>query len=189
MTLIIAATSGISFSAFGQKKVRTFTVEREFDLPAEQVWKIVGESYGAISNTHPTIISSGYINGTTHACEGAERVCHFNEDGTKFLKETMLDYNEAEMSFTNKVTAAGKFPVDPDYTQAVYKVEDLGNGRSKMTFDMQYRTKPAIMGWLAQGKFESLISDYLVGVEHHIRTGELVSTDNIKEIKKQYESN
>ena len=46
------------------KKVQTFTVSHIIDAPAEKVWAIVGEDYGAIAYSHPKIVSSDYINGS-----------------------------------------------------------------------------------------------------------------------------
>ena len=169
-----------------QKKVQSFIVEREFNLPAEKIWKIVGEDYGSVAYSHPKVIKSVYEKGTYKAQEGAERVCYFNKKETQFLKEKMVNYNPDEMTFVNKIYQAGKFPVDPEYTQAVYKVVDLGNGKSKMSFDMDFRTKPAFMGTIAKGKFKKLIQDYLIAIEHYARTGEEVTKENFKAIKKQY---
>lgn len=179
---LFTLTAGVQ----AQKKVQKFSESKIIDLPAEKIWAIVGEDYGAIAYSHPAIVSSDYIEGTLKAGEGAERVCNFNEKGTKYLKEKMVDYNPESMSFTNTVYHAGKFPVDPEYTQAVYKVESLPNGQSKISFDMQYRTKPGFMGAMAKGKFKKLIRDYFIAIEHHARTGEKVTKENFKQIKKKY---
>ncbi len=169
-----------------QKKVQEFTESKVLDVPAEKVWAIVGEDYGAIAYSHPKIISSNYVNGTLKAGEGAERICNFNEKGTKFVKEKMEDYNPAEMTFTNIVYQAGRFPVDPEYTRAVYKVERLSGGKSRISFRMQYRTKPAFMGAMAKGKFKKLIRDYFIAIEHHSKTGEKVTKENFRKIKRKY---
>ncbi len=177
-----------SVAAQKQKKVQKFQISKVIDLPADEIWAIVGEDYGRIAYSHPKIIASDYINGTLKAGEGAERVCYFNEKETQYLKEKMVNYSPENMSFTNTVYQAGKFPVDPEYTKAVYSVKDLGNGKSEFSFDMQYRTKPAFMGPMAKGKFKKLIQDYFIAVEHHAKTGEKVTKDNFKQIKKQYAS-
>lgn len=187
-SLMIVALVSFAQEATAQKKVRTFKVEKILDLPADKVWAVVGEDYGAIANSHPAIVESHYINGSLKAGEGAERVCNFNDKGTRFLKEKMLEYKPEEMSFINQVYQAGKFPVDPEYTRALYKVEDLGDGRSKLSFDMQYRTKPAWMGGMMKRSFRKLINNYFIAIEHHARTGEAVNKENFKEIKKQYKS-
>lgn len=169
-----------------QKKVQKFKVSKVIDLPAEQLWAVVGEDYGKIANSHPKIIASDYVDGSLRSGEGAQRVCYFNEKQTQYLKEKMVNFSPKQMTFTNKVYQAGKFPVDPDFTQAVYKITDLGNGKSEFSFDMQYRTKPAFMGAMSKGKFKKLINDYFIAVEHYAKTGEKVSQENFKQIKKQY---
>ena len=97
----------------------------------------MGEDYGAIANSHPKIIASDYVSGTLQAGEGAERVCYFNEKGSQFLKEKMTNYNPREMTFVNKVYQAGRFPVNADYTQAVFRVECFFVYTSSFLFDMQ----------------------------------------------------
>lgn len=169
-----------------KKKVQKFSVSHVIDAPADKVWKVVGEDYGAIANSHPEIVKSDYINGSLKAGVGAERVCYFNEKGTKYLKEKQATYDPANYTFKNQVYQAGKMPMDPEYTFAIYDVEPLANNQSKLTFTMEYRTKPAFMGAMAKGSFKKLIADYAIAVEHHLKTGENVTKDNFKKIKKQY---
>lgn len=171
-----------------QEKVQKFTVSHVIQAPAAKVWAVVGEDYGAIANSHPKIISSDYINGSLQAGEGAQRVCNFNESGTKYLKETMVDYDPVNYTFRNQVFQAGKFPVDPEYTFAIYRVEPIDENSCRFTFDMTYRTTPAMMGAMMKSNFKKLIADYAVAVEHHVNTGESVNKDNFKEVKREYTS-
>lgn len=188
-TLKITMMALFGFLAFGanaQKKVQSFQVSRVLPFPPEEVWAVVGEDYGSIAYSHPEIIESNYINGSLKAGEGAERVCYFNKKQTQFLKEKMVNYSPETMTFTNTVFQAGKFPVDPKLTKAIYSIKDLGNGTSEFSFDMSYRTKPGFMGPMAKGKFKKLIYDYCIALEHHIKTGEKVTKENFKKIKKLY---
>ncbi len=169
-----------------QKKVKTFQVTKVLPFTAAQVWAVVAEDYGRIAHSHPKIIASEYLNGSLKGGEGAERVCYFNDKQTQYLKEKMVDYSPEQMRFTNTVYKAGKFPVDPASTRAIYSVRDLGNGTSELTFDMQFRTKPAFMGGMMKGAFKKLIADYFIAIEHHLTTGESVTKDNFKQIKKNY---
>lgn len=171
-----------------QKKVKTFTISKVLPHSAEKVWAVVGEDYGAIAYSHPKIVYSEYINGSLKAGEGAERVCNFNDKGTQYLKEKMVNYDPVNKTFINKVYQAGKFPVDPEYTHAVYKVEPIDANSSRFIFDMQYRTKPAFMGGFMKGPFKKLINDYFIAIDHHVATGEIVTKENFKEIRKQYVS-
>lgn len=168
-----------------QKKAQKFTITETINAPIDEVWKVVGEDYGAIANSHPKIVNSDYINGTLKAGEGAERVCNFNEKGTRFLQEKQLDYNPSQYTFRNQVFQAGKFPVDPEYTYAIYKLEKINDNTTRFVFDMNFRTKPAIMGGMMKNNFKKLIKDYAIAIEHHVKTGEAVNKGNFKEIKKQ----
>ena len=186
ITTLLLFALAITNATWAQKKVQKFTESKIIDLPAEKVWAIVGEDYGAIAYSHPKIISSDYVNGSLKAGEGAERVCNFNEKGTRYLKEKMVNYNPEDMSFTNTVYQAGKLPVEPEYTKAIYKVERLAEGKSRISFDMQYRTRPAFMGAMAKGNFKKLIRDYFIAIEHYAKTGEKVTKKNFRKIKKKY---
>lgn len=171
-----------------QKKVKHFKVEKIINLPADKVWEVVGNDYGAIAHSHPKIINSEYTNGSLKGKEGAERMCYFNKKGSKYLHEKMINYSPENMSFTNTILKAGKFPVNPKYTKAIYQVTDLGNGKCKISIDMTYRTKPAMMGGMMKGAFIKLMKDYFIAVEHHVKTRENVTKKNFKKVKKQYSS-
>lgn len=169
-----------------QKNTQQFKVSHIINAPADRVWKVVGEDYGAIAYSHPKIISSEYINGTLMAGEGAERVCNFNEKGTRYLREKQTDYKPEEYTFKNQVFQAGRFPVHPEYTYAIYKIEPIDENTSRFIFEMTYRTKPAFLGWMAKGSFKKLVADYAIAIEHHVNTGEKVTKDNFRKIKKKY---
>ena len=169
-----------------EKKTKNFKVVRIINAPIDKVWKVVGEDYGAIANSHPKIVSSEYINGSLKAGEGAERVCNFNEKGTKFLRETQVDYDPENYSFKNQIFQVSKFPVVPEYSFATYKLEPIDDDSCQFTFDMTFRAKPAFMGGMMIGPFKKLIADYAIAVEHHVNTGENVTKDNFKRIKKEY---
>ncbi|WP_152286991.1 SRPBCC family protein [Flavicella marina] len=185
-TVVILALV-LAVSAQAQKKVKTFTVSRVIPANIENVWQVVGEDFGAISNSHPQIVSSSYNQGSiTYGGEGAERICNLNEDGTKYVKEKQLSFDRENHTFTVQLFHSEGIPLNPEYTKAVYTVKEIDQNNSEVFFDMTYRTTPAFMGWLAKGKFKKGIKDYLIAVEHHVITGENVNKDNFKQIKKNY---
>ncbi|MEL6917856.1 MAG: SRPBCC family protein [Bacteroidota bacterium] len=172
-----------------EKKTQSFTVSAIINAPADKVWKAVGEDYGAVAYSHPRIVSSEYINGSLKGGVGAERVCNFNEKGTKYLREKIAEYDPEKYTFTNRVYQVGKFPVDPELTFGTYTVEAIDESTSRITNTINYRTKPAFMGALAKGSFKKLVREYFIALEHHVNTGEKVTKDNFKQIKKQYKKN
>lgn len=189
LTGLIIAAMVLPITVLAQKKAQKFSVSNIINAPADKVWKVVGEDYGAIANSHPAIIKSDYINGSLKAGEGAERVCYFNEKGSKYLNEKQINYDPANYTFKNRVSQVGKMPMDPESTFAIYKVEPIDENTSRFTLSMEYRTKPAFMGAMAKGSFKKLMNDYAIAIEHHLQTGENVNKDNFKEIKKQYKEN
>ena len=176
----------LSIFLFGQKKAQTFTVSRIIEAPIEKVWAVVGEDYGAIANSHPGIISSEYTNGSLKGGEGVERVCYLNDKKTKATHEKQINYDPENYSFKAKVYQADGIPMDPDYTFAAYRVEKIDANTSKLIIGMNYGTKPAFMGAMAKGRFKKTIEGYVLAVDHHVRTGEVVNKENFKEIKKLY---
>ena len=179
----------ISTSVMAQsKKQQRIMVERTVMLPADQVWHILAEDYGAIANSHPTIVKSEYAPGTVVGGEGAERMCYFNEKGTQMFHEKITKWEPEKMSYTQIIKDYKKFPIDKDNTEVVYSVEQVDANTSKLKAHLMYRTKPAFMGGMAKGKFKGMLEDYFLAIEHHIKTGEKVTVENFKTIKKQYES-
>ncbi len=168
------------------KKVITFTVKRKINAPAKNVWKVVGEDFGAIANSHPKIVSSNYDQGFITGGENAMRTCNFNKKGTKFLKEKQVSYDPDNYTFKVQIYHSGKVPLNTDYSYGIYKVTPIDDNSCMLSMTMGVRTKPAFLGPLAKGSFKKDISDYLLAVEHHVLTGENVTKDNFKEIKKKY---
>ncbi len=185
-TVLALALISPTLGTKAQKKTHTISVERIISAPADQVWKVVGEDFGAIANSHPKIISSNYINGSLNSGEGAERQCNFNEKGTKYLKEKQISYSPENHSFKVQIIHSGSFPLDADLSYGNYKVEKIDNKTSKFIMDFTYRTKPAFLGGIAKGKFKEGLTDYTIAVAHHVLTGEIVNQENFEEIKKKY---
>lgn len=170
------------------KKYKSFTVSRTLPVSAEKAWEAVALDYGKIANAHPKIWYSGYENGSLKGTLGAQRRCDFNESGSRVLHEEIVDWKPESYTFVNRVLEAGGFPIDPDNTRAIYKVEDLGNGSSIVSMTMQFRSKPSFMSGMLKSQFKGLISDYLLALEHYLSTGEVVNAKvgNFKKVKKRY---
>lgn len=176
----------LSINVMAQKKAQNFTVSRTIKAPVTAIWKVVGEDFGAIAKSHPSIVSSNYINGSLKGGEGAERVCNFNEEGTRFVHEKQVAYNPEKFTFKAQVFHIDGLPMDTKYTYAIYRVIPVDKNTSKLEIEMYYRTKPAFLGWMIKGKYKKTLKDYLLAVEHHVKTGETVTKDNFKNIKENY---
>ncbi len=171
-----------------EKKTQHISVSRVIDLPAEKVWEALAVDYGNIANSHPTIISSDYVNGSLQGAMDVERMCYFKDNGSQFLHEKIVMWAPEKMTFSNRILDARKFPINTDNSLGTYTVESLGPNQSKVIINFDFRTKPAMMGPMAKGKFKRLLSDYLLALEHNAKTGEKVTGENFKSIKKKYKA-
>lgn len=168
------------------KKTQDFSVERIIAAPANAVWKVVGEQYGEIANSHPGVVASEYEGAQTQGGEGCVRICYINDDSTKYTTEKQVNYDKVNYSFDVQISHVEKIPLDAEYSVASYKVIPLTPTTSKLIISFKLRTKPAFMGAIAKNKFKSTITDYTIAIEHNVLTGEHINKENFKEIKARY---
>lgn len=185
---VIALIGATSYAQSMEKNFRTVKVEMKIDASAERVWEAMVLDYGEISNFSPYIYTSEYSNGSLKGELGAKRKCYFNEKGTQWSHEEIRDIDSKNMVMRNVVFDGAKLPLNFDNSQAFYRVKDNGDGTSTASYEFQFRTKPAFLGFIAKGGFKKQMSGTLVGLKHYIETGERVTggTDKYKEIKDNY---
>ena len=181
----------IGHSSFGQsmkKKYRTVKTTLKINAPAEKVWEAMVLDYGNIGNFSPYIYTSNYINGSLKGEIGAQRKCSFNKKGNRWVHEKIVAIDHKNMVMTNVPFDGKKLPLNFDNSRAFYTVVDNGDGTSTAGYEFQYRTKPAFMGAFVKGNFKKQLAGTLVGLKHHVETGEIVNAKNkkYKEIKKRH---
>lgn len=186
--LLISLFSSGVFAQSMEKKYKTIKVEIKINAPADEVWKVMVGDYGRIGNFSPYIYVSEYQNGSLKGVEGAERKCYFNEKQTQWSHEKIADLDNENYVMRNIIIDAAKFPLNLDNSQAFYGVKDNGDGTSTASYEFQFRTAPAFMGALAKGNFIKTLGGTLIGLKHHVETGEVVNASNKKydEIKDKY---
>ncbi|MEM6395148.1 MAG: SRPBCC family protein [Bacteroidota bacterium] len=191
--LLVIALIATSVSLSGQsmsQNYRKMIIERDLEVPAEQVWNALALDYGEISNFSPFIHASNYESGSLEGVEGAERRCDFNAKGTRWSHERIVWIDHDNMRLKNMVIDAKKFPLNLDNSYAIYSVRDHGDGTCSASYEFNFRTKPAFLGGMAAGSFKKSLNETLIGLEHYLITGERVTggSDNAKAVLKQYKA-
>lgn len=188
MVLILTGLATNVLAQSMSKKYKTILAEQIINAPAERVWEAMVLDYGEISNFSPYIYSSEYAAGSLKGEVGAERKCHFNEKGTRWSHEKIVELDQVNMVMKNVVIDAAKFPLDQDNSFAYYKVRDNGNGTSTASYEFRYRTKPGFMTGMVKGNFQKTLEGTLLGLKHYVETGEKVNPqeNNWKEIQELY---
>lgn len=172
-----------------KKKAHTVTAEITINAPAEAVWQSMVLDYGQIGNFSPYIYSSGYEAGSLVGEVGAERKCSFDPEGKQWIHERIAAIDSENMVMRNVPINGAKLPMDFDNTQAYYRVTDNGDGTSTASYELQLRTKPAFLGFLAKGNFKKQLEGTLIGLKHFVETGQPVTPMNqlYDEIRNQYQ--
>ncbi|PWJ39168.1 SRPBCC family protein [Sediminitomix flava] len=169
-----------------EQKTQEFTVERIIPVSAERVWKVVGLEFADIAKSHPKLADSHYVEGTPMTGEGCERICTFSEDGEKYTKEKIVNFDPENYSFRAEINGIAGLPLETDISYVIYDVDPISENSCKLSLKMVYRTNPAVMGVLAKGRFKKNLTDYTIAIEHHVKTGEDVNPETFKQIRKQY---
>ncbi len=148
-------------------------VDRVIDQPAEAIWAML-DDFGGVFRYHPLVKKSEIINGIGSGL-GAGRECHF-DDGNS-IREEITAY-EPGREFEVEIVDPGKFPLKRAIAR--FRVEPLGDARSRVDLDMAFRPKFGPLGWLMgktvmAGQFRKVLGSVLEGLETHLQTGEIVS--------------
>ena len=187
ISLLFLSTT-YSFGQSMKKKYKTVHVELKIDAPAERVWEAMVLDYGEISNFSPYIFTSEYTNGSLKGDVGATRKCNFNAKGSQWSHERIAAIDHDNMVMRNIIIDGKKLPLNFDNSQAFYRIKNNGDGTCIASYEFQFRTKPAFMGFLAKSSFKKQLSGTLVGLKHYVETGERVTGGNGKydKIKNDY---
>ena len=164
------------------KSIHTVSVSEVINASIEDVWQNVAVNFGAVSLANPTVVSSYAINDVEG--EGAARVCNLDDSGKKVLKERISFLDKANHTFGIDVYEINGLPLDKDYTEGIIKLEHVNSTQTRFNMTFNYRTKPAFLGAVMKGTFQRGLHDFALSIEHHLNTGEEITKENIKAIRK-----
>ena len=152
-----------------------FVVSKIIEFPADDVWRIVAEEYGDQYRSNPFVFHSEWIGWDTTVQDGARRLCHFAEDGSKQGKERMVNVDKDAYTFTTQVFEAKGIEADPGHSGLTYRITPLFDTACRLEMEVQSKTLPAFVGTVKRELFEEMVKGYMLGIEYHLKTGEDVT--------------
>ena len=167
-----------------RKKMVSFEVVQEIDAPTENVWRVVAEDFGEVHKSHPVATYSQYLEG--HQAEiGVKRIMYMSENRKKYFVDKLARW-ESGKHLTIEVVEKKGFPIRPAYTWVNMDLDPLPGNRSRLKLRFNYLTRPAFLKGMAKGSLKKNFKEYAWAIDHHVRTGEEITSDNWKNIRKHY---
>ncbi len=156
------------------------TKEVEINTPKAKVWSVLAD-IGAVENYNPVVTKSFYTSDNKQGI-GTSRHCDLLPMGS--VEERIIEWDEGE-SYKIEIFEGKAIPFKGTGT---FELTDNGKSTNvKMTFEpmMGNGIFGKIMGFMMKEKMNKMIAGVVIGLKHHLETGELVSAKNYKKIRKQ----
>ncbi len=163
------------------KKLREVHIDIIVNTSKEELWDLTFNRFGEVNVFNPVIEGSHYTSEAKGEV-GCERHCAIDSKGTHVL-ERIVDATGHD-SFEIEIVG-GNMPM-MEAAFARFNFEDVAPNKTQVHLVMRFRSKPAFMAPLMAIMIKGMLSDMLKGLKYHLETGELVTKENIKAIKKAY---
>ena len=152
------------------------------NAPKERVWDTLA-NLGQVVNYHPYVTDSYYTSSQNEGMDAA-RVCEFGPNLA--IEETAIAWNPGE-----SYTLAIEFlkGTKPPITNILGTLAVRADGNASIvTMVMSYDVKFGLVGFamdrmMVQPRYRNMINGIMVGLKHHVETGELVNKDVLKRIE------
>lgn len=183
---ILLASCAKNITTFQGEKVRIISVERELPFPAERIWEKIFLDYGGAYKFNPGVVKSDYVGEYKSAKVGAKRYMQQDIDGKKIVYEQIEKIDPASMLMLFKIYDAKGVPINNQVTYGQSELVSIDSNRTLFKVNFYYRTKPKFLATFANSSLEKDFNNMLIGIEHHLTTGELITRENFKEIAGRY---
>ncbi|MDW3195505.1 MAG: SRPBCC family protein [Cytophagales bacterium] len=168
-----------------RKKMVSFEVIQEIQAPVSRVWRVVAEDFGNVHLSNPIATHSAYLDGYDRPVVGAKRIMYMSENRKKYFVDRLAKL-DPEKHLTIEIAEKKGFPIRPAYTWVNMDLEALASGATELTIRFNYLTKPGFLKGLAKSGLKKNFKEYAWAIDHHVMTGEAISSDNWKDIRKKY---
>ena len=147
----------------------------------EAVWDLTFNRFGEVNNFNP-LIEGSHFTSMSKGEVGCERQCDLDLKGNHLI-ERIIDA-QGHDSFELEIIGGAMPMMEKMFVKQAF--EEIGPNKTRVRLIVRFRSKPAFMGFLMSMMMKRMLFDMLRGLKYHLETGELVTKENIKAIKRAY---
>ncbi|MBL4657921.1 MAG: SRPBCC family protein [Flavobacteriales bacterium] len=163
------------------KKFKEVTIDIVVNTDKESLWDLTFNRFGEVNVFNPVIEGSHYMS-EAKGQVGCERQCALDSKGGHVI-ERIIDATDHD-SFELEIIGGNMPMMEQAFVR--FDFEERAPNRTYVKLFMRFRSKPAFMAPLMAIMIKGMLTDMLKGLKYHLETGEMVTKENIKEIKKAY---
>ena len=173
-------------TTYKDEKVRLITVERELPFSADIVWKKIFLDYGGAYKFNPGVIKSDYVGEYRSAEVGAKRYMHQDNEAKKILYEQIEEIDHEDKMMLFKIYDAKGIPINTSVTYGKSQLISVDAKKTLFKVNFYYKTKPGFLAAFVNSRLEENFNNMLIGIEHHLLTGELITEETFERIVENY---
>jgi len=147
----------------------------------EAVWDTTFNRFGEVNNFNP-LIEGSHFTSMDKGEVGCERQCDLDLKGNHLI-ERIIDA-QGHDSFELEIIGGSMPMMDKMFVKQEFK--EIGPNKTAIKLIVRFRSKPAFMAPLMGMMMKRMLFGMLLGLKYHLETGELVTKENIKAIKRAY---
>ena len=156
----------------------TLNFETTVNVGKEKAWDLLAD-FAGVSIFHPMVPKSYAINGTDDTGLGAERRCELNHDGSKFVEERIVRFDEGH-EYDVEIYGGNQVPPVNDFLVTL-GVQSINTNQTRVYMRANYQPKWGIIGAtmnrvMIAPFLKKVLPGILAGFRHHIETGQPVES-------------
>jgi hypothetical protein len=149
-------------------------VSRQIGLPTEELWRHLVD-YGGVARFHPFVDMADKLSDSNESV-GARRKCNFYDDNSVVEKVIEWEPGRRMKIELSEMNMPMKWAV------AEIVLSPMGEQKCEASFIMNFQPKFGLIGALMgammmKPMMRKMFSKVLQGLDHHARTGEVISKD------------
>lgn len=151
----------------------------------DRVWDVIADLAGVVNYNAP--VTESYYISEQVAGVGAARVCEFGPNLA--IQETAVAWDPGR-SYTLEIAFTKGMQPPMSNIRATLSVEALGPEAARFSMELAYDTTMGPLGsvmnaLMIRKRYEKTVEDILIGLQHHLQTGEHIDPTVLKRIAHQ----